>query len=571
MATVDQLIIEIKAETAALRRSLNNVNQQLDRAGTNAERSSGRIKAAFSRAGIGVAALGASLAVVTRGIAQTGMQFEDLRTSLNVVFGGIEQGSEAFEKIINFAQTTPFQIEDVTRAFIALKGSGIEPNVSMLQTFADVSSTSVDSLGAFNAMVRLVQRSAGGGLGLEEINQLDERGIPATKILTEALGKTRLELSTFGSTAEGSALMVETLIDGLAQLFPDAMTQKMGNLSVQVSNLEIAFKGLKDEIFTLGVDDALKNITEGTTSLIQRLTQFLQLAKEGRGQTFRFLYGLPPESDTSGLDKATRIGDGDSTANVVKASTEQVEFLGEFEKLLKQSVPEAEQLQEKIDLINDALRSGAVDAENNPIFDAEEAEKVKGVLQDMIDELDDVATFSDEMKMAITEASATFSKEFTDALLNGESALESFNNFARNIVSQILATFVQLAVVNNILNSIFGAGTFTSLDLGTGKIVPANAGGGKVQRGPTLVGERGPEIFMPDSTGTIMNNMNTKNALSGTPVVVNQSVNFSTGVVPTVRAEVTKMLPQISDVTKGAVLEAAVRGGSYRKGLMGRG
>ena len=39
--------------------------------------------------------------------------------------------------------------------------------------------------------------------------------------------------------------------------------------------------------------------------------------------------------------------------------------------------------------------------------------------------------------------------------------------------------------------------------------------------------------------------------------------------MPTVRAEVTKMLPQIADVTKGAVLESAMRGGAYRRGLTG--
>ena len=86
-----------------------------------------------------------------------------------------------------------------------------------------------------------------------------------------------------------------------------------------------------------------------------------------------------------------------------------------------------------------------------------------------------------------------------------------------------------------------------------------------------MVGERGAEIFVPNTGGSIMNHMNSRNSMGGGTVVVNQSVNFATGVVPTVRAEVTKMLPQISDVTKGAVLEAAVRGGSYRKGLMGRG
>ena len=51
--------------------------------------------------------------------------------------------------------------------------------------------------------------------------------------------------------------------------------------------------------------------------------------------------------------------------------------------------------------------------------------------------------------------------------------------------------------------------------------------------------------------------------------VVNQSINFATGVVPTVRAEVTKMLPQIAEVTKGAVADASMRGGNFRRMLKG--
>ena len=39
--------------------------------------------------------------------------------------------------------------------------------------------------------------------------------------------------------------------------------------------------------------------------------------------------------------------------------------------------------------------------------------------------------------------------------------------------------------------------------------------------------------------------------------------------MPTVRAEVTKMMPDIAEVTKGAVAEAAMRGGSYRRMLQG--
>ena len=73
-----------------------------------------------------------------------------------------------------------------------------------------------------------------------------------------------------------------------------------------------------------------------------------------------------------------------------------------------------------------------------------------------------------------------------------------------------------------------------------------------------------------NSVHEIMNNMNTKNALGGgNPIIVNQSINFATGVVPTVRAEIMQMMPQIADVTKAAVQESAMRGGTFRRSLQG--
>lgn len=88
---------------------------------------------------------------------------------------------------------------------------------------------------------------------------------------------------------------------------------------------------------------------------------------------------------------------------------------------------------------------------------------------------------------------------------------------------------------------------------------------------PYLVGERGPEMFIPHTAGTLKNGNDTKSMMSGNgrPIIVNQNLNFSTGVVPTVRAEVQRMLPQISEITKTSVLEATRRGGNYRKGLLG--
>ena len=189
------------------------------------------------------------------------------------------------------------------------------------------------------------------------------------------------------------------------------------------------------------------------------------------------------------------------------------------------------------------------------------------VLKDMKDTTDSVATnLNDELGPAIAQISHSFTNQFVNALLEGQNALDSFKSFAQNVVAQIISTFLQLALINPILNNIFsGANGGAGLGLST------LAGGGAIQKNTaTLVGERGPEIFVPNTGGTIMNNMNSKNAMGGgTPINIYQNVNFATGVVSTVRAEVTKMMPQIADVTKAAVQESAMRGGSFRRSLVG--
>jgi phage-related minor tail protein len=192
---------------------------------------------------------------------------------------------------------------------------------------------------------------------------------------------------------------------------------------------------------------------------------------------------------------------------------------------------------------------------------------MKEGLQDMTDPAEEAAeTIGDILAPAVQSMSLTFTNDFVNSLLEGENALSSFKDFSKNIVSQIISTFLQLAVVNQILNKVFGGNIFPTLSFGD-KGMQYNApraSGGAMSRGKSyLVGERGPELFIPQVAGTLKNGNDTRSMMGGgAPIVVNQSLNFSTGVVPTVRAEVQRMLPQISEVTKSSVLEATRRGGN---------
>jgi hypothetical protein len=81
---------------------------------------------------------------------------------------------------------------------------------------------------------------------------------------------------------------------------------------------------------------------------------------------------------------------------------------------------------------------------------------------------------------------------------------------------------------------------------------------------PTTVGEHGREIFVPQTAGRILSVPQAKAAAGGGgSVVVNQSINVSTGVQQTVRAEVMGMMPQIAAASKSAVLDAKRRGGGF--------
>ena len=167
MATeIDELIVQISADTRQLKSELNKVKGQLDKTFPQGSRSPIAGFATQLKGLIGpLAGVASGMAAIsaTRGIAQTGSEFEDLRDSLNTVFGSVEAGDKQFERILEFAQTTPFQIETITKAFIALGAAGIEPTREMLQTFADTASTSVQQLEVFETLVRITQRSVSGG------------------------------------------------------------------------------------------------------------------------------------------------------------------------------------------------------------------------------------------------------------------------------------------------------------------------------------------------------------------------------------------------------------------------
>ena len=155
---------------------------------------------------------------------------------------------------------------------------------------------------------------------------------------------------------------------------------------------------------------------------------------------------------------------------------------------------------------------------------------------------------------------------FRQMLDGTEITMTQFTDMLKSAVRDTIAQIFRLTVINQVLNAMFpGLGLKTST---FGEILKGSAGGGAAYGGqPMLVGERGPELFVPHSAGRIMNNASSQRAIGGGSIVVNQTINVETGVSQTVRAEMLSLLPVIKQDTMNAVADQNRRGGSFRQAL----
>ena len=138
-------------------------------------------------------------------------------------------------------------------------------------------------------------------------------------------------------------------------------------------------------------------------------------------------------------------------------------------------------------------------------------EKIKDGIDDQVDSLTEVATATDKVNNAFKNIANSIEndiKEGIKGLIKGTSTLA-------DLLNKVADKFLDLAI-DQAFGSIGGGGIFGFL----GNIFKRERGGPVAGGNPYMVGEKGPELFVPKSSGTIVPN----NQLGGggsTSVVVN--------------------------------------------------
>ena len=292
---------KIERSLGPINRKVGKLDGQFDKVDKSIKRSSGSF-GKFKGLLAGAITVG-GLTAFTKSVVEASSRAEDLKTTLETVTGSAKAGDEAFKFINDFATRTPFDIETLTETFIKLKASGIEPTEELLTKFGDMASVTTDRVGSLNAITDLFARTTAGGLGLEDLNRLADRGVPVFKIFEEKLGLARLEVSEFGKTAEGAAQLKDALLEGLDENFGGGMEKASQNLSVSMSNLGIAANNALIAVGEGGLSDAINNAAKKMSDFIVNNEDLAMALGEKLGQAVTFVVdGIA--SLSSGMEKA---------------------------------------------------------------------------------------------------------------------------------------------------------------------------------------------------------------------------------------------------------------------------
>ena len=230
---LEKKLDKLSDATDKTKRSTKESDEQLKRWKDTAKKA-GKVADGLSKV-LKVASV--ALLAIGTGVIKTGSDFETLSARLKTVTGSAEAADEALAFVKDFAKDTPFQVGEITDAFIKLRNLGIEPTEKRLTAFGNIAAGNSKSLDQFTEAVL----DAGAG----EFERLKEFGIRAKQNGDQVA-------LTFRGLTTSVGNNTEDITEFLTQLgqndFAGAMAERMMTLDGVISNAKDAFTNFLLEI-----------------------------------------------------------------------------------------------------------------------------------------------------------------------------------------------------------------------------------------------------------------------------------------------------------------------------------
>lgn len=260
---------------------MGGLNRDAARANTSLQRmqtTSIGLGTALRTAGLAIAALG--LGKLVGGTIATINSFEQLQAQLKTVTGSADEARIAFAQISEFAKTTPFQLDEVTKSFTILKRMGIDTSTASLKAFGNIAAANGKS---FTQLSEAVADAMTG-----EFERLKEFGI---KVKQEN-GKF---IASMGDTEVAVSQSASGMIQQLRKLGEEGGAYATG-MEDQAKTLGGMFSNLQDNIAQFaatvgsgGLSTALKEVITLTNDLFNGSSQFALKIGAVLGTVIRYI------------------------------------------------------------------------------------------------------------------------------------------------------------------------------------------------------------------------------------------------------------------------------------------
>ena len=274
MADISKLVLEV--DSSGVVKATNNLDK-FSKSSQTSEKSIGKSIKTFGKFAGVIGAVTVALKTAIK-FAKESLSafasFETVKTNLQIVTGSAKEAEKQFKSLKKLAASTPFEIEGLTNASIALqqvgvKASEVEKTIRMLG----------DASGGNNELFNRISQNYAqilsvGKASAMDIKQFAQMGLPVYQLMKD--------MGIQGTVTADQVTEMFKRMTSEGGTFFNGMELQSNTLNGKISTLKDTWKGfLSTFAETSGLADATKKVMDDLTERIQHLNDEMERTKEG--------------------------------------------------------------------------------------------------------------------------------------------------------------------------------------------------------------------------------------------------------------------------------------------------
>lgn len=293
MATIGELFVNLNANTSNFERGMDNASNKANSLGSVVGTVAKNI-ASFMIYDVGKK-LATGFVEATKAGIDYNASLETSRIKWETLLGSQQKADEMLAKIEKYAATTPFEKMGVDTMATHLNNAGLSGQAlfDQLTKFGDMAGAFGIQSDSLQEMVRQYAQVKQAGVAYtEDLNILQDRGIPIFKAIAEELGINTSEVKKWASEGKISADIYQAALDNVAKGVEGGMEKQSKSFAGMLSTLKDNFNQAAG-ILSQPIFETLKSGLENILPYLENI--ITSLSEQGLMGTIReFAPGIEP-------------------------------------------------------------------------------------------------------------------------------------------------------------------------------------------------------------------------------------------------------------------------------------